>query len=570
MQPIVAAVCGSDTALFLFFTAVQVTHRAKAAVSVAWRRGGYLVRFRQNTKGKKHMKKIGFIAKHLILGVLILCLMIAFCSCTVGGLSKAQRQKISELHIYSETDYREAEWRQLQKIYEDAVSEIMALSDKNEVEDYDVDAVNAALAAIKTDAQLTAEEQAAEAERELAAAKKAKIDGIAFSLYREADYRAAEWTALVAIYENAVSEIRALSDKDAVENYDTAAVNAAMAAIKTDAQLTAEEEAALPAPTITTSLVDKATYKSDRLTIDVFAKNNAGEKITPSLTLNGKTIEYNWDDIEKTSFTLYLSEGENVIVISASDGKKQTSQTYTVYFEEDAVTLTFSVDCFTIGGGYIIAPIQIRLDTALLSEMAAYYGMADAAAMKEALCGAYILDYYLSHNNYTASHTGSLESGFYLSTIFGFDFDGSGDSVPGNLREAIESMGGEIDSSDPEDGLGEFCFTWMSGWMYMVNGSFPNVGMSDYYPQEGDVFRVQFTLYGYGADLGDCGFGMDPMFELVGKERDLLTVALARAIAAGKEDTAEYVEALALIEQFGITSDELTQATEALLAVCGV
>lgn len=592
------------------------------------------------------MKKTHTVSKHLLLGTLLLCLILAFCACTVGGLADAQQRKVAELTVYSESDYRADEWAQLHEIYENAVTEIMALSDKNEVENYDTAAVNAKMAAIKTDAQLSAEEKEAEAAQELENAKTAKIGELLLSVYRESDYRAAEWSALNALYENAVAEIMALSDKNKVENYDTAAVNAKMAAIKTnaqlsaeetaqelesaknqkiaeltvyrqsdyrtaewgtlsalyenavaeikalsdinkvgsydtaavnakmaavktDAQLTEEEEAARPAPTIATTLKDGTTYKSNRLTIDVFAKNNAGEKIASSVTLNGENVAVNWDDIEKTSFTLYLSEGKNTVVISASDGKKQTTQTYTVYFAEDAVTFTLSADCFTIGGGYIIAPMQIRLDTALLTKMAEHYGMTDAAAMKENLCGAYILDYYLWLNGYTIDYTGSLASGFYLATIFGFDFDGSGDSVPANLREAIEAQGGSIESSDPADGLGEFCFTFMSGWMYMVNGSLPNVGMSDYYPQEGDVFRLQFTLYGYGADIGNCAWGGDPMFEDVGQERDLLTDAMAKAAALGKENTAEYIAAFELIQQFGITADELNEAATALLAVCG-
>ena len=653
VQPTVAVMRGGSAALFL--AKPGTTGNRLRCADITQNRSGRVpygdtadvpCGSKNRYERKKHMKKTHTVSKHLLLCALLLFLIMAFCACTVGGLADAQQQKVAELTVYSESDYRAAEWAQLHEIYENAVAEIMSLSDKNEVENYDTAAVNAKMAAIKTDAQLTAEEKAAEAARELDAAKTAKIGELSYSFYRESDYRAAEWSALTAIYENAVAEIRAftgkadvesydvaavnakmaavktnaqlsseeaalelenakkektaeltvykqsdyrtaewgtlsalyenavagiraLSDISKVKNYDTATVNAKMAAIKTDAQLTEEEEAARPAPTITTTLKDGTTYKSNRLTIDVFAKNNAGEKIASSVTLNGENVAINWDDIEKTSFTLYLSEGKNIVVISASDGKKQTTQTYTVYFAEDAVTFTFSADCFTIGGGYIIAPMQIRLDTALMAEMAEHYGMTDAAAMKENLCGAYILDYFLWLNGYTISYTGSLESSFYLATILGFDFDGSGESIPANLREAVEAQGGSIDNSDPTDGLGEFCFTFMSGWMYMVNGSLPNVGMSDYYPQEGDVFRLQFTLYGYGSDIGNCAWGGEPMFEDVGQERDLLTAAMAKAAAVEKENTAEYIAAFELIQQFGITADELNEAATALLAVCG-
>lgn len=52
-------------------------------------------------------------------------------------------------------------------------------------------------------------------------------------------------------------------------------------------------------------------------------------------------------------------------------------------------------------------------------------------------------------------------------------------------------------------GLYEFSYTSQSGWMYSVKGIFPGVGMSAYELQDGDVLRVQFTIHGIGADLGD-------------------------------------------------------------------
>ena len=87
------------------------------------------------------------------------------------------------------------------------------------------------------------------------------------------------------------------------------------------------------------------------------------------------------------------------------------------------------------------------------------------------------------------------------------------ESIPAALREVLENEGyWPVDTSYyVEDGkvyaLGEFEFTYMSGWMYAVNGVFPNVGFSDTYPTDGDVIRAQFTLYGYGADIGG-GYAM--------------------------------------------------------------
>ena len=41
-----------------------------------------------------------------------------------------------------------------------------------------------------------------------------------------------------------------------------------------------------------------------------------------------------------------------------------------------------------------------------------------------------------------------------------------------------------------------------SGWMYKVNGWFPNYGCSSYYVQEGDIIVWCYTCNGLGADVG--------------------------------------------------------------------
>lgn len=41
-----------------------------------------------------------------------------------------------------------------------------------------------------------------------------------------------------------------------------------------------------------------------------------------------------------------------------------------------------------------------------------------------------------------------------------------------------------------------------SGWMYKVNGWFPNYGCSEYQVRDGDVIVWCYTCKGYGADLG--------------------------------------------------------------------
>ena len=50
--------------------------------------------------------------------------------------------------------------------------------------------------------------------------------------------------------------------------------------------------------------------------------------------------------------------------------------------------------------------------------------------------------------------------------------------------------------------LYEFDCGYESGWMYRVNGSYPNYGCSDYTLKDGDNIVWAYTCTGLGGDLG--------------------------------------------------------------------
>lgn len=324
--------------------------------------------------------------------------------------------------------------------------------------------------------------------------------------------------------------------------------------------------------TIQTTLEDGKTYTGSKLIFDVFARDGYGNKVTSSVTLNGENVDVNWDDTEKTSFTLNFTQSENVVVITATSGTQTATMTYNVIYEKGPTTFTFAVEAFTIGCGYVIDPVQIVVDENFVAEMVEYFGYenCDVATFEEQyLNAAHVLLYTLNEYGYEGNYTGSPSSGFYLSMITGFEHS---NNVPAELLTELESNGFSVDDApNSNTELGEFDYTHGSGWMYSVNGVFPNVGFADYYIQDGDVMRVQFTL-AYGADIGgssSLGGGGDSYFENVNKERDALTETMAQALAQDKGETEEYLTAFELIQKFGVTAEELTAAQQALEAVLG-
>lgn len=154
---------------------------------------------------------------------------------------------------------------------------------------------------------------------------------------------------------------------------------------------------------------------------------------------------------------------------------------------EKTGTVVISVEKFTLGQGYLIEPTVVPI----------YEG--DNCAM--------LLDRVLNANGYTFEYNGTLNSGFYMKGI------NNADNGKTKIPDVIKNMdrffsGGELYKPPGDDTINEnapdlfeFSYGKMSGWMYTLNGIFDN-GMSIVFPKDGDVMRVQYSVYGYGADLG--------------------------------------------------------------------
>lgn len=263
---------------------------------------------------------------------------------------------------------------------------------------------------------------------------------------------------------------------------------------------------------IETTLTDGMSQKGSRRTFDVIAYDKDGEKISAeSLTvkLNGSTIDYNWNDDVKTSYTLnFTKEGENTVTIKALT----KTVTYTIHYTkaqpgEVIGQAVFAVEAFTVGGGYIVTPQYVDII--------------------EGENGAALLTHFLEAGGYGYKNTGATASGFYLSAITGSalaKIDVTGAGIPKVLRDALPYS---VSSRDHADSLGEFDYTQGSGWMYCANNTFPNVGFSDNYPADGDVIRIQYTL-AYGADIGggySTGGGGSGYYTVA--DKDALTTAIA-------------------------------------------
>ena len=469
---------------------------------------------------------------------------------TAQALATAKTTAKASLETYvNAEDYRQAQQEEVATAIANGKNAIDNATDVAGVETALADA-KTVIDEIKTNAELTAEEET------LATAKttaKASLE----TYVNASEYREAQQEEIATAIANGKNAIDNATDVAGVE---TALANAkaTIDALETDAQITAKE------PTIETAFTNGQVFTNTRATLDVVGRKANGDKLSASkvtVMVNGEKASVNWDDNVKASYNFVFVEGENTIVITAVDGSYTKTVTYVVTCDlEKAATITVSIEAFSVGLGYLVEPIEFELNNTNLSAMAEYYGKNSVEEFKEVLSMAHVLDYVLYLNGYEMSYQGALEStynGFYMSSISGIA-DTSTIVVPVELYEVLEENGYYPEEYVYDEGtLCEFDVTWGSGWMYMVNGVFPNVPFCDYVPQDGDVMRVQFTL-AYGSDIGDWGIMGEPFFDVV--DREPLTKLIAKALALDI-DVSEAVE---VISTFGVTQEELDAACQTL------
>jgi len=211
--------------------------------------------------------------------------------------------------------------------------------------------------------------------------------------------------------------------------------------------------------------------------------------------------------------------------------------------ENEQQFVTIDVERFTIGQGYFIEPVHIP------------YTSGDTAAKITLRL----------FERYGVEATGSGmdgSSGFYLASIKGAD------SGKLDIPEYITKNGGP--SNEKNDGnadgyLGEKDYSGMSGWMISVNHTMINVGAGAYKVKPGDVIRWQFTLWGYGADLGlDTGWGHKKYYTEADKSALLADIADINENHGALKSDAGYQNAYSIASSHDSSQEQVDDAKKTL------
>lgn len=221
-----------------------------------------------------------------------------------------------------------------------------------------------------------------------------------------------------------------------------------------------------------------------------------------------------------------------------------------------AATVTFTAERFTIGQGYLVKPTTVEI--------------------KEGDTVATIFEKVMRLNNITYPSTES-DYGFYLSAI------NNADTGVVNIPSEISSMAdipmwdGSVANAPSNDNnignaladkaLGTGSYHTMGGWLFMVNNTDPGTTATDIKVKDGDVIRLQFSLYGYGADIG---FDTEEFTGIVSPklaDKDVLTresATVTEEMLKNDMIKAAYENAMTVLQTYAV-SQQITDAAVKVL-----
>ncbi|NLZ46888.1 MAG: DUF4430 domain-containing protein [Clostridiales bacterium] len=203
--------------------------------------------------------------------------------------------------------------------------------------------------------------------------------------------------------------------------------------------------------------------------------------------------------------------------------------------------VTVSVEKFTIGQGYVSQPKTVGF----------YTGETGMDVLVRAV----------------GKENIAITEGSWGNYISGFADKDTG-SV--NLSDSLKTVLKVEDLTDRTTTgyLSEFDYTTNAGFSFFVNNKSSMVGVDAYAPVDGDVIRMQFSIYESGADLGT-----DSRWEWEGAtggsasiipetNRDNLTVLIAKALAGTNKVDCQ--NAIAVISNLDSVQSELDASYSAL------
>lgn len=234
-------------------------------------------------------------------------------------------------------------------------------------------------------------------------------------------------------------------------------------------------------PVIICSLTDGQTIDGAFLSFTVRAtsyKNVQLGAFDISVTVNGSKIysSGNQDGTVSYRTSQSLRDGQNEVTIQATDDEGYTAtKTYTVVVNSDqqqkeggTMRVTLRADVLSLG--------------VIFDETVVFYEGENLP---------YVVDRAFKQAGIVYSYSGTFDYGFYLQRIYKTGVT-DGYVIPGPILDKLEEENASWVGYE-KDSLGEKDFYYWSGWVYRLDGYFPD-GFSAIPAEDGSEIEILFTL----------------------------------------------------------------------------
>ena len=233
--------------------------------------------------------------------------------------------------------------------------------------------------------------------------------------------------------------------------------------------------------------------------------------------------------------------------------------------QETNKTVTFSVEKFTIGQGYVVEPVSVEVsDDMTISDV--FEKVMNEKGIKYTGSKDYGYLYLQSIEN---ADTGIIDIPEEIAKMPSYESSYEYEGETYTTSYSAPSNEKNDGNTQPNNGLGEYSYNSMAGWMISVNGDNDNGNLTPAdIVKDGDVIRYQFSVYGWGADVGLSNYaGMEP---LKVADKTTLTKELAKinenkAVWMNNENVkTAYENAIKVATKLMATQDEVDEVVAEL------
>ena len=233
--------------------------------------------------------------------------------------------------------------------------------------------------------------------------------------------------------------------------------------------------------------------------------------------------------------------------------------------QETNKTVTFSVEKFTIGQGYVVEPVSVKVsDDMTISDV--FEKVMNEKEIKYTGSKNYGYLYLQSIEN---ADTGIIDIPEEIAKMPSYESSYEYEGETYTTSYSAPSNEKNDGNTQPNNGLGEYSYNSMAGWMISVNGDNDNGNLTPAdIVKDGDVIRYQFSVYGWGADVGLSNYaGMEPLkvADKTTLTKELAKINKNKAVWMNNENVkTAYENAIKVATKLMTTQDEVDEVVAEL------